>query len=235
MQRNLSIVVLLLFLTVMVGSAAAGFPVESTENLQEALVPELPKVVDEAEPTAPMYDTIARLEQATVTPEETLEATPEPTLEPTQAPTQAPVSTAAPVSTEEPDLAPDPTATPAETQPQETTASAGAEPATDAEYMIFTATAYCPCKKCCGKWSIQDENGNYVQTLSFTGQPPQEGVTIAADSSVLPKGTRVYIEGVGERIVQDSGVKGKKIDVFFATHEAACAFGMKQVKLRILE
>ena len=90
MQRNLSIVVLLLFLTVMVGSAVAGFPVESTENLQEALAPELPKVADEAEPTAPMYDTIARLEQATATPEETPEATPEPTVEPTQAPTQAP-------------------------------------------------------------------------------------------------------------------------------------------------
>jgi 3D (Asp-Asp-Asp) domain-containing protein len=45
----------------------------------------------------------------------------------------------------------------------------------------------------------------YVATGSAcaSGVMPESGVTIASNS--LPMGTRVYIEGIGERVVQDTG------------------------------
>lgn len=46
-------------------------------------------------------------------------------------------------------------------------------------------------------------NGNY----------PSEGYTIASNS--LPIGTRVYIEGIGERVVEDTGgMDGGTLDIF---------------------
>ena len=65
----------------------------------------------------------------------------------------------------------------------------------------------------------------------------QEGVTIAADTSILPFGTKVIIEGVGERIVQDRGgaIKGNHIDLFFNSHQAALEFGRQELEVIIFE
>ena len=77
----------------------------------------------------------------------------------------------------------------------------------------FKLTGYCHCAKCCGKST----------GITASGARATEGVTIAADTRKLPMGTRVYIEGVGERIVQDRGgaIKGNKIDVYVDTHSEA--------------
>lgn len=93
------------------------------------------------------------------------------------------------------------------------------------EWQTFVCTAYCPNECCCGKWS----SIAYKATASGTGAV--EGVTIAADESV-PFGTTIYLEGVGERVVQDRGgeITGNRIDVYFETHEDACAFGMRTVR-----
>lgn len=66
----------------------------------------------------------------------------------------------------------------------------------------YEATAYCSCEKCCGAWAENRPDG-IVYTAS--GAVAQEGVTIAADWDVLPPGTVVYIDGLGERVVQDRG------------------------------
>lgn len=81
----------------------------------------------------------------------------------------------------------------------------------------FTITAYCGCSKC---------SGGHNKTA--TGTTPTEGRTIAADTSVLPYGTQVVIGGI-VYTVEDcgSGVNGNHIDIFFATHEDALAFGTK--------
>ena len=43
------------------------------------------------------------------------------------------------------------------------------------------------------------------------------------DSSVIPLGSRVYIEGIGWRIAQDTGsaIKGNRIDVLVSSHAEA--------------
>ena len=84
----------------------------------------------------------------------------------------------------------------------------------------YTITAYCPCVKCCGK-----TNG-----ITASGEKATEGVTVAMDKS-MPFGTKIYIDGVGERIVQDRGgaIKGNRIDLYFDSHQEALNFG-RQIK-----
>ena len=86
----------------------------------------------------------------------------------------------------------------------------------------FTATAYCPCVKCCGIWSEDhpSRGEDYVQKTR-AGTIPEEGRTIAADWDVLPKGSEVVING-HPYIVEDTGsaVKGNHVDIFFESHEA---------------
>lgn len=99
-------------------------------------------------------------------------------------------------------------------------------------WMTFIATAYCSCEKCCGEWAKNRPNG-IVYTAS--GEVAEEGVTIAADWNVLPKGTKVEIKGIGFRVVQDRGgaIQGNRIDIYFDSHQEALEFGVQEVQLRI--
>ncbi|MHB0943329.1 3D domain-containing protein [Paenibacillus sp. ALE1] len=77
---------------------------------------------------------------------------------------------------------------------------------------------------------------DYGRTAS--GKMTKAGETIAADWRVLPKGTVVYIDGVGRRVVQDKGgaIKGHKIDVYVRTENEARQFGRKKhVKVRVIK
>ncbi len=88
----------------------------------------------------------------------------------------------------------------------------------------YTVYAYCPCEKCCGKRT----------GITASGTKATQGRTIA---STLPFGTKVYIEGIGERISEDTGsaIKGKKIDLFMNSHEAALKFGVKKLDVYIIK
>lgn len=79
------------------------------------------------------------------------------------------------------------------------------------------------------------EHPEYGITASGTTVTP--GKTIAADWSILPPGTRVYIEGIGERVVEDSGgaVKGKHVDVYIPDLKSAQERGVAYAKVYILE
>ena len=120
-----------------------------------------------------------------------------------------------------------------ETPAQEQSITETPEPQEPA-WIEVEATAYCPCEKCCGKWALTRPNG-IVYTAS--GAVAQEGVTIAADWSVLPVGTVIYIEGYGTRTVQDKGaaVKGNAIDVYFESHDEALVFGRQTVLVYVME
>jgi 3D (Asp-Asp-Asp) domain-containing protein len=59
---------------------------------------------------------------------------------------------------------------------------------------------------------------------------------IAVDPSVIPLGTKVYVEGYGYAVAADTGgaIRGNKIDVFFASKSDAYRWGRKTIKVKIL-
>ena len=72
----------------------------------------------------------------------------------------------------------------------------------------FKLTGYCNCSKCCGHSSGKTASGTY----------PVEGRTVAA-SKKFPFGTKLYIEGLGEYVVEDrGGFASNVIDVYSNTH-----------------
>ncbi|WP_404330643.1 ubiquitin-like domain-containing protein [Mesobacillus maritimus] len=60
---------------------------------------------------------------------------------------------------------------------------------------------------------------------------------IAVDPSVIPLGTKVYVEGYGYATASDTGgaIKGNKIDVFFPSKSQAYQWGTKRVKVQIVK
>ncbi|QNK49709.1 DUF348 domain-containing protein [Brevibacterium sp. PAMC23299] len=60
---------------------------------------------------------------------------------------------------------------------------------------------------------------------------------IAVDPSVIPMGSKVYVEGYGYAVAADKGgaIKGNRIDVFFSSKNDAYRWGVKRVKIRVLD
>lgn len=82
----------------------------------------------------------------------------------------------------------------------------------------FKITGYCSCSRCCGK-----SNG-----ITASGTKAKAGRTIAADTSKLPFGTKVVING-HTYTVEDRGgaINGNKIDIFFSSHNEALQWGVR--------
>ena len=90
----------------------------------------------------------------------------------------------------------------------------------------YTLTGYCSCGRCCG-----------INTgITASGTNVVQGRTIAADTSILPFGTKVYIDG-NIYTVEDRGgaIKNNRIDIYFNSHEQALQFGLKQQEIFIVE
>lgn len=105
------------------------------------------------------------------------------------------------------------------------TKSTTAKEASESEYGeylgTFTITAYCPCAKCCGK-----TNGR-----TASGKIATAGHTVAA-SSQFAFGTQLVIGGKVYTVEDRGGaIKGNRIDIFFASHQAALNFGRKTMKV----
>ena len=66
--------------------------------------------------------------------------------------------------------------------------------------------------------------------ITATGTAARAGRTVAVDPTVIPLGSRIYIEGIGERIAEDvgGGVKGHHIDVYLGTVPQARDFGVRR-------
>lgn len=84
-----------------------------------------------------------------------------------------------------------------------------------------------------------DERFNHVcggSGITASGKPTEVGWTVAADWGVLPKGSVIYISGLGFREVQDvgGGVNGDHIDVLVQTHEEALNGGLDYKDVWIL-
>lgn len=79
--------------------------------------------------------------------------------------------------------------------------------------------------------------GHPAYGITKSGTTVEEGRTIAADWSVLPVGTKVYIDGIGERIVEDTGgmIVDKAIDVYVEDVETALNNGRHMTDVWIVE
>src|SRR5690606_5056518 len=88
---------------------------------------------------------------------------------------------------------------------------------------LFTLTAYTAGPESTGK-----NPGHPAYGITASGAHVQSGVTIAADPRVIPMGSKVYIENVGTRVVQDTGgaIKGNRIDVYIPNLSQARQFGV---------
>ena len=105
-----------------------------------------------------------------------------------------------------------------------------AAPANYKQAIDIVATAYAPGPHDNGKW------GN----LTHIGTQVRPGI-IAVDPRIIPLKSKVYIEfpdGTGRyAIAEDTGgaIKGNRIDIAMWTVDEAYKFGMKNVKLYVVE
>ena len=142
-----------------------------------------------------------------------VQSNPEPETEATPAPAPEPES--------EPETTPAPASEPA-SAPTEPTNS---EPA--GKEITVEATAYTAgCEGCIGitKTGV-DLNAN------------PDAKVIAVDPSIIPLGSKVYVEGYGYATAEDTGgaIKGNRIDVFVPEQNDALQWGRKQVKVTIID
>jgi 3D (Asp-Asp-Asp) domain-containing protein len=88
--------------------------------------------------------------------------------------------------------------------------------------VVAVATAYAP--------------GCGATGLTKAGTTPVPGFTIAADPEHFPLGTLLEIEGLGVRMVHDTGalIKGKVIDLYVCSCRVAREWGRRTVRVRVI-
>ncbi|MFD1032906.1 ubiquitin-like domain-containing protein [Metaplanococcus flavidus] len=113
------------------------------------------------------------------------------------------------------------------TKTTKTSAPAQSAPASSSREFYVSATAYTAfCNGC---------SGITATGINLKANPHLK--VIAVDPSVIPLGSKVWVEGYGHAIAGDTGgaIKGNKIDLFMPDRSAALAFGRKQVKIKVLD
>ncbi|MBM7600329.1 3D (Asp-Asp-Asp) domain-containing protein [Virgibacillus halotolerans] len=115
-----------------------------------------------------------------------------------------------------------------------TNATKQAEPAKQesgdkAEGKVINATATAYTAKCDGCTGVTSTG------VDLNANPNAK--VIAVDPSVIPLGSKVYVEGYGYATAADvgSGIKGNKIDVHLPTKNEALNWGNKAVKVTIVK
>jgi len=75
-----------------------------------------------------------------------------------------------------------------------------------------------------------------AEPITATGTAARAGRTVAVDPKIIPLGSKIYIEGLGERIAEDvgGGVKGHHIDVYLGTVPQALHFGVKRGTVSVI-
>ncbi len=136
-----------------------------------------------------------------------------------KAPAKTAAAPAAPAKSAAPAKAPAPASAPAEKAPAAASTQSG-------KTMTVSATAYTAyCAGC---------SGTTATGIDLRSNPNQK--VIAVDPSVIPLGSKVWVEGYGEAIAGDTGgaIKGNKIDLFIPSQDAALQWGRKDVTIKVL-
>jgi 3D (Asp-Asp-Asp) domain-containing protein len=96
---------------------------------------------------------------------------------------------------------------------------------------VFEVTAYTAYEESTGK-----SPGHPAFGITASGKRVQAGKTAACPPS-MPFGTRIEIEGVGERVCHDRGaaITEGRIDVYMPELNDALEFGRKRLKVRVVD
>ncbi|SHN37576.1 G5 and 3D domain-containing protein [Gracilibacillus kekensis] len=99
---------------------------------------------------------------------------------------------------------------------------------TEGKTLYMKATAY--------NWDCATCDGRGLTATGYNLKANPNGV-VAVDPSVIPLGTKVWVEGYGYAIARDTGgnIKGNKIDLHMPTRQKAASYGMKTVQVKIIE
>lgn len=92
--------------------------------------------------------------------------------------------------------------------------------------ITVSATAYtADCQGC---------SGTTATGVDLKANP--DAKVIAVDPSVIPLGSKVYVEGYGYATAADTGsaIKGNRVDIFVPNEQDAVNWGVKNVKVKIL-
>lgn len=94
--------------------------------------------------------------------------------------------------------------------------------------MYVTATAYS---------YYENTSHGYITAGGYNIKENPNMKLIAVDPSIIPLGTRVWVEGYGVAVAGDTGgaIKGHKIDILMPSVEACYKWGRKTVKIVILD
>lgn len=101
---------------------------------------------------------------------------------------------------------------------------------TYARRVRMEATAYTAAFCCTGR-----RPGDAAYRMTASGRMVEHGI-VAVDRSLIPFGTRLYVEGYGFAIAADSGgaIRGYKIDLFMESLQDARQFGRRHIYVWIL-
>ncbi|MFC6039573.1 ubiquitin-like domain-containing protein [Paenisporosarcina macmurdoensis] len=117
------------------------------------------------------------------------------------------------------------TTSPATVKAKTSTSNSSAAPSGGKEFYV-SATAYTAhCNGCSG-----------ITATGINLRSNPELKVIAVDPSVIPLGSKVWVEGYGYAVAGDTGgaIKGMKIDLFMPNTDQAFGFGRKQVRVKVL-
>ncbi|WP_047980707.1 G5 and 3D domain-containing protein [Ornithinibacillus contaminans] len=106
------------------------------------------------------------------------------------------------------------------------TLSSGSEPAGGKEFTMTASAFTAECSGC---------SGFTTTGINLNANPNMK--VIAVDPSVIPLGTKVWVQGYGEAIAGDTGghINGNRIDVHVPTKADAYQWGVRKVKVKIID
>ncbi len=90
-------------------------------------------------------------------------------------------------------------------------------------------TAYCPCEKCCGKYS---------DGITASGHKIRPGDVFVAADRKYAMGAEMIVAGYNNskpvKVLDRGGaIKGDRLDVFFYTHQEALNWGVRYIDVKI--
>lgn len=100
------------------------------------------------------------------------------------------------------------------------------KPSASGRTISVKATAYTAyCKGC---------SGTTRTGINLRENPGMK--VIAVDPTIIPLGSKVYVEGYGTAIAGDTGgaIKGRRIDIFMPSKSDALQWGIREIKVTVL-